>query len=122
MMDLEIAQVCERAAKRIENGHWTQETAARDNNGNPVGVTSAEAVCWCLWGAIMAETGAGDDIRTISAVEEVLYGNRRAMAVSQLEVSAVLWNDHEERTEKEVVDLLKVVSMKYRLRHSGMEG
>ena len=41
------------ARQKIITG-WCQNTFAKDINGKPVNTYAAEAVCWCLEGAIRA--------------------------------------------------------------------
>lgn len=75
-----------------EPGRWTQETAARDAAGLPVGATSDAAVCWCLIGAL-------DAVRDGTTALAQL---RRTLGCSS--VSA--WNDAPERTHADVLALL----------------
>lgn len=77
-------------------GAWTQKVCARDEFGTRVGATSDSACSWCIIGAILRlypyEVG---DLR------EKLYG------VLPKGFSIAQWNDTPERTQEEVVAVLK---------------
>lgn len=86
----------DRAWKLLEpEGAWTQGASARDS-GRRVVIFSSERACqWCALGAIGA-TYKGYQILDIE---------RRLR--SELAGSIAVWNDTPERTQAEVVALLK---------------
>ncbi|TKD50193.1 DUF6197 family protein [Sphingomonas baiyangensis] len=90
-----VADVLEAAAKLIEpEGAWTQGSLARDENGRMVLPRDADACCWCASGAIMHYGGdAPNDA----------WSNFSAT------IGGVIphWNDHQGRTQAEVVAKLR---------------
>ena len=54
--NLELAKICEHAAKRITpEGAWTKMAYCRDVTGHISAIGDPEAACWCLEGAILEE-------------------------------------------------------------------
>lgn len=53
----EVRAVLQRVLRRLTpRRQWTQGEYARDTDGAPCDPTSANAACWCVLGAILAET------------------------------------------------------------------
>ena len=88
------------ARARIERPEaWTQVESARDASGHPVGSTRADAVCWCILGALSyagAAGALGDDGPPLRELRATLGGDL---------VSISEWNDAPDRTHAEVIDL-----------------
>lgn len=93
------AAIINRAADRLEKpGAWIQHILARNANGYSVMPRDKDAICWCLTGALILESG-GDIGSCISA--------RRAVA-KEIGVRFLTgWNDCPGRTQSEVVTALR---------------
>jgi len=72
---------------------WTQGTGARAGDGLATGVHSANAICWCAWGALVY---VHTDLNSLSDSLDLI-----ATIVGESEVSS--WNDAPERTHEEVL-------------------
>ncbi len=89
-------EVCRAAADLIEpEGAWTQHFYARDADGVYRMPTEAQAVCWCMTGALMRiapseMAGAGALVRRVLNTD-----------------FSEQWNDHPTRTQAEVVAVLR---------------
>jgi hypothetical protein len=110
-MTAQIADILERAADRIEpEGRWTQGYAALDSNRQPISPTDQRARCWCLAGALAAETG--------DRMSET-YRNARRLMVEVLpfqRAPLTSFNDAPKRTQAEVVAKLREAAAKARER------
>jgi hypothetical protein len=62
---------------------WTKYTSARDSNGDSVSVSSADAVCWCLGGAL---DRCGDSIVALGSVTNFLSARLGVLRIGE-------WND-----------------------------
>lgn len=80
-------------------GSWTQGTAARDKDGNEVGMMTAEAVQWCIVG--LANKLCPATFLTRSDVYKAI--NPGGFCTDN-------WNDAPGRTEEEVILALESVS------------
>lgn len=101
----QLSKAIERAAGRIARpGAWTQGAMARDKEGRPVSPASSFAVCWCAVGAVMAELGVGvsNNSKAIHAAEKL-----RLKSITGEDFVA-RWNEADGRTQKQVVNLLRV--------------
>lgn len=101
-----VTDVLNAAADLLEKpGAWTQGAASRDVFGNPDGDAEIwpDAVCWCVWGAILNVTGetsiVGANQRTKSAAEAL----ERHIGTNDV----TTWNDASGRTQAEVVAALR---------------
>jgi hypothetical protein len=85
----------DKVIAKIEQG-WTQGAAARDADGNQVGVHSPKAVCWCIAGATVASfLKQTDDLKLENNIRKVTG------------YSSVTFNDAPGRTKEEVIEALK---------------
>jgi hypothetical protein len=91
-----------KARALIEAG-WTQDTWARDAEGEPVWPESEDAVCFCTRGAVRAATRWNGPERY--AMFELLEGEIPSGMIAQ-------WQDSPERTKEEVLDLFDTVIAK----------
>lgn len=99
------AEILTKAADLLEKpGAWTQKELGRRADGTPIrcGEDMAEAVCYCISGAIIAIAGPDHLMRCTRAVEKV---TRKL---------PVIWNDAPERTQAEVVAKLREAAAKAR--------
>jgi hypothetical protein len=97
-----IADTLDRAADLIEpEGAWTQGWFARDERGRGVLEDAAEAVCFCIFGALMrvSQDDADDALDILRSVipEGISY-----------------WNDAPGRKQSEVVAKLREAAAKAR--------
>lgn len=98
------------AAARLQLG-WTQEHLAEDTHGQPVDTDSTSAVSWCALGAVQAAVDAlgyeGDewDRRVRAALYRVAFvaGCADDDWKSGIEGAVSSWNDHDSRTQEDVV-------------------
>jgi len=81
-----------------QDGAWTQYSTAYDTRGIPVEAHSEKAVCWCLEGAI---------IRCYDNFHIPIQPVLAALEAKGWYGQACHWNDRPERTQAEVVALLK---------------
>ena len=85
-----------KVADLVEKG-WTQGTSARTKSGARCDFQDTRAVSWCLSGAILA----------------VYYGPLSVTSLTELRsylgigALASRWNDHPDRTQEEVLKLLR---------------
>jgi len=89
---------------KIASG-WTQSCAARNRAGFPVVAYSEDAVQWCLVGSI----GANKNVRGMSNMNvrmEVYRIIADLLANRNEPPSMELFNDKENRTKEEVLELL----------------
>lgn len=82
----------------LKRGH-TKEAFARDKSGAMTGATNHDAVCWCLYGAMIVALRTSDNIATYEVAVRRIIGT----------YSIGEWNDAPERTQAEVVALAERV-------------
>lgn len=98
------AAVLRAAADLIEpEGAWTQGVFARDATGKQTSALSAEATCWCTWGAVAHVCGRtryswSPEFRALLKVLRLPIDDPGRVA---------LWNDATGRTQAEVVAALR---------------
>lgn len=92
---------------------WTKGTNAVDHGGETVYSNSAQAVAWCLLGAIARTTDYTEDTVHDELADELIDAVRAAidrLPTSTPEVietrQITTWNDDPERTQDEVLALL----------------
>lgn len=86
-----------------DKSQWTQGANARNSSAEPVGLDSADAVCWCLAGALVrcyrnGRRGSAlerDMDRHVRQITHGAYGN------------FVAWNDAPERTFNDIRQLIE---------------
>ncbi len=90
-----VAGDVDRVAKVLQSG-WCQGAYARNEEGSDVFEGSQSAVSFCIVGAIltMVDDDAREDVRDCLAQTLGIEGD-----------SLIGWNDHEDRTQKQVVSL-----------------
>ena len=84
-------------------GAWTQHTLARDHDGDAVTVDSPHACAWCVAGAIMR---CYPLIKTPTLIDKL----KQELLPTWKESTAFIigpYNDDPNRTQEEVVELLK---------------
>lgn len=80
-------------------GRWVQHVVARTSDGRPCGMFDAEAACWCITGAIhYCYANPDERDKALDRVWRVL-----PLSVDDL----VLWNDHPQRTFREIRFLIE---------------
>lgn len=93
--------------------HWIKGTFARDDLGMECSPTAESAKCWCLFGAIRK---ASDDDRVLdpnlSHVGALSIKTLDILASELGNVHPPTWQDTEDRTHSEVLDLLDRVITK----------
>lgn len=89
------------AAYRLLKKGWTQKTYATDKNGEQCSYRKSDnvAVCYCLSGAILRSGGLPGEA-AYQAIYQVLPKQYSYMGI-------VAWNDQPERTQEEVLDVVK---------------
>ena len=89
------------AQSRIRQG-WTQNTSARDVDGNPCMSQSSKAVCWCTLGALSAAKvrDLPEDVRTI-----VYRSLEVAVKAFGGPSDTARWNDEPHRTKEDVIEV-----------------
>lgn len=104
-----VSEVLAAAADLLEKpGAWTQfggffdpanedANTGRDESGNGVDGASADAVCWCIFGAI-EKVECGLRLPTTGVLEQ---------ALGKTSQQIVDWNDAPGRTQAEVVTALR---------------
>ena len=94
------AEMYNKAADIIEKG-WTRKVAARNELGYSVHPTAGDATSWCLSGAltVVSRIAEGFDL-----YESNFIGLIRNLGLSE---HATKWNDDPNRTQKDVVELLR---------------
>jgi hypothetical protein len=75
---------------------WTQGTAARNLVAERVNATSPYAVCWCIFGALLA-------------ADRIKSGATRYKLQCHLRQDPVDWNDTPGRTKEEVIAALEAI-------------
>lgn len=90
------SEVLLKAAKLIRRG-WTQNSPARNADGEPCGPRDKEAVCWCATGAIQKICGGPED------GWEARYALRQVIGKDSIED----WNDTYARDEEEVAKMFE---------------
>lgn len=80
---------------------WTQGFIARDLDGDGCGPTAAEAVCWCLTGALVKCYGRTRAFEMAGMFYPVIPANGGSHADD-----IVFWNDASERTFEDVRQLV----------------
>lgn len=88
-----------RAAAKLVNHGWTQGVSSRDARGHPVAISDSSAVSFCLLGSV-SRSMTGRDVQDFNSI---LCRHLGFASSSKL----VEWNDAPERTQKEVVKVLK---------------
>ncbi len=59
---VKVAEMFETVKAVIADpAHWTQLAAARDADGRSISTDSPDAVCFCLWGAVVKSFPDKDD-------------------------------------------------------------
>jgi hypothetical protein len=103
-MSAEVAELLERAMKRIEDPRaWTRGALARNADGQGANVVSPSAVCWCAMGAVRCE-GGYDSVA--EAARDALCASADAMgAFDHNALSAVELNDT--RTHADVMEMFR---------------
>ncbi len=79
-------------------GAWTQHTRARNSKGKMVRTFDEDACSWCLVGAL-------------EKCYESKYHIPRNRVHQELQTWPTSWNDEPERTQEEVVALLKELDL-----------
>ncbi len=87
---------------------WTQGNYAIDELGLEVPLNSNKACAWCLAGAISASYHDGTLDKNI-----VIKFNRAIFETIDQDFST--WNDNENRTQQEIIDLVKEVEQELSL-------
>jgi len=96
----EVRDVLLAAAALLEkDGGWTQGASARDKSGEPVGVDAPQAVSWDIHGAL-ARVAESITSSAFNVAEEVLRSRLPPGGIPE-------WNNAPERTQAEVVMLLR---------------
>jgi hypothetical protein len=87
-------------------GRWTQGVDARNEHGNAVVETDAEAVCWCATGAVFKvlpmPPGASFFSSSFDLHRRTLGYLAKATALGGI-YQIASWNDQPHRTQAEVV-------------------
>ena len=93
------AELYNKAADMIGRG-WTQKVYARDERGYSVPPSELVAKSWCLLGAISV---------VAMSWGPKYYSSTFGKLVENLELNGTVnkWNDHPDRTQGEVVALLR---------------
>lgn len=101
---LELADVLDRAADLIAApGTWTQGALAETKIGRRIGPTENNATCWCALGAIRKAGGYESDY------------NPAALSLGAYLFAPIAdWNDAPERTQEEVVAMLRAAALRAR--------
>lgn len=105
-----VADVLNYAADLVAKpGAWIQGDYARSASDRSVASTSDEAVCFCAVGAVIA---ARDRLnaRGLATTCDIVIHARRVLqpGVHDAELDPLSqWNDHPDRTQEEVVDVLR---------------
>lgn len=76
---------------------WTQHHQARNANGDLTSAMSAEAVCWCGWGAVWNVSFGADEDRIIAAED--------ALSKQTPSLHFPGWQDHVGRNHAEVLEV-----------------
>ena len=100
-----VAADVDRVAKVVESG-WCQGAYARDEDGEDVFEGSEAAVSFCIAGAIlttMVDDGPRHGVRDCLAHTLGIAGDE-----------LIGWNDHENRTQTQVVDLCRDTAKRLR--------
>ena len=97
----EVKEFFLRVAKRLRAG-WTQNTNARNAEGNSVHANAPSAVAWCLGGAGCLESYRKTP--TTFIWDEMVMEKIRAREGQRHIIP--FWNDDPERTKDEVIDLV----------------
>jgi hypothetical protein len=104
----DVKLVRQVAAKYVEKG-WCQQVAAMNLRGATVCSTSPEACRWCVIGAISraaAECKRPESFQPVGVLQDMTV----VAVMNQIERewgSLTHWNDDKERTQEEVVALLR---------------
>ena len=85
-----------KAAALIEKG-WNQNVYSEDEKGRVCEPRNRLAVSWCLSGALLRALNSS----------ELDCSLKEARAYLGLRVAVATWNDHPDRTQRDVVMLLK---------------
>jgi hypothetical protein len=99
-MTSRLADIFDRAAELVEQG-WCQGENYKTINGKP---------CCCAWGAAAQayrETGV---VGSLVEIDDVMTKAARAMGSERI----TNWNDSPERTQAEVVELLRRLAREQR--------
>jgi len=84
-----------------EPSKWTQRVYARDLDGNPMGVKSPSAVCFCADGAIRKAYIENGELLQLQLLKLRVHLRESG------HVSIPGWNDAPNRTYEEVVETLR---------------
>ena len=94
------SELYSKAADIIESG-WTQGVYARDEDGCSVYPQKKTAKSWCLTGALFAVAYTTDKCISYGLIVDNLIENLA------LEDTPGMWNDSPDRTQEQVVTLLR---------------
>ena len=98
------SELYSKAADMIESG-WTQNAFARDEWGHSVGPDEDAATSWCLNGALWLVLYKNTTFnRASNCFASIYYKLIKNLKLSEF---AAKWNDDPDRTQKDVVRLLK---------------
>ncbi len=98
-------EILEAAAEILERMGWTQDTLARDAEGNETHPCDEDVACLCMVGAMYRACGFSTAVEMPS---EVLHRLRDAIfARDERDLSPAEWNDQPGRTKEEVISLLR---------------
>jgi hypothetical protein len=81
-----------------DESKWTQNAGARDKEKIPVPPKSEEAVCWCLFGAILK--CYGEDKEVYNRLDKYILYNLTGMGIFS-------YNDNPKRTFKDIKALIE---------------
>ena len=97
MSTSEQVAILDKAIELISpEGAWIQGAFARNHLNQQVTSFSSSAVCWCAYGVLIK---CDADPHLVVEVTKSIDGAD----------SLSIWNDHPNRTQQEVIDLLKRV-------------
>lgn len=97
-----------RAINLIQNG-WTKHELARDDKEQPVSPFAAIARKWCLIGALARASGIQD--YSVDPQHRKVIRILRHLIGKEMEY-VFEWNDHGERTQRDVLILLRKALVK----------
>ena len=97
---MKYSQIYNKAADFVEKG-WTQGRMAVDKHGNDCHSQSKDAVRWCLSGALSLTC-------VVKSFSQFSMSPRTELVkYLSLEDSITYWNDDPNRTQEDVVELLR---------------
>lgn len=88
--------------------HWTQNSFARDSDGNKLEEPSESAVCFCLLGALQKYHG-GNIQKAVFRIIRYLEKDKSFVFDAKLsyESNLIRWNDDPSRTIEDIQKLVK---------------